>query len=138
MNYPVTVVFIRVTLRLMEKHPKPTEIKLHNKSRTLEIAFHSGENFDLAWEYLRVFSPSAEVRGRRGKDRLLVTGKQDVAVTRVEPVGNYAIKLFFDDGHSSGIFDWRYLYELGENRDRNWAEHLQRLATGTGADAGSD
>jgi len=101
----------------MEKHPKPTEIKLHNKSRTLEIAFHSGENFDLAWEYLRVFSPS---------------------VTRVEPVGNYAIKLFFDDGHSSGIFDWRYLYELGENRDRNWAEHLQRLATGTGADAGSD
>ena len=121
----------------MDTQTKPTEIKLHRKSRTLEITFDNGERFNLSWEYLRVFSPSAEVRGRRGRDRLLVTGKEDVVITRVEPVGNYAIKLFFDDGHSSGIYDWRYLYELGEKRDSNWAEHLQRLVTETGRDAGS-
>lgn len=122
----------------MDKHPIPTEIKLHRKSRTLKITFDNGEVFDLSWEYLRVFSPSAEVRGRRGRDRLLVTGKQNVAVTRVEPVGNYAVKLFFDDGHSSGIYDWRYLHDLGENREWKWTEHLQRLATEAGPHVDSD
>jgi len=119
---------VRVTLYMMERHPIPAEIRLHTESHTLEVVFDSGASFDLPWEYLRVFSPSAEVRGRRGKDRLLVVGKEDVVVTRIEPVGNYAVKIFFDDGHKTGIYDWRYLHELGENRDRNWKDHLARVA----------
>ena len=113
----------------MESHPKPTDIVLHQQRHTLEISFDSGDSFQLPWEYLRVFSPSIEVRGRRGKDRLLMKNKQDVVLTRIDPIGNYAVKLFFDDGHNSGLFDWRYLYELGKNQAEYWEDHLQRLAS---------
>jgi DUF971 family protein len=111
----------------MTDHPIPRQITLHQASRSLEVAFDNGESFLLSWEYLRLFSPSIEVRGRRGKDRLLITGKKDVVLSRIEPIGRYAIKCYFDDGHHSGIYDWRYLYELGVNRERNWREHLARL-----------
>ena len=113
----------------MESHPKPTDIVLHQKSHTLDISFDSGERFQLPWEYLRVFSPSMEVRGRRGKDRLLMKNKQDIVLTRIDPIGNYAVKLYFDDGHNSGLFDWRYLYELGKNQTDYWEDHLRRLAS---------
>ena len=113
----------------MESNPKLTDIILHQQRHTLEISFDNGEIFQLPWEYLRVFSPSIEVRGRRGKDRLLIENKQDVVLTRIDPIGNYAIKLFFDDGHNSGLFDWRYLYDLGKNQTEYWEDHLQRLAS---------
>lgn len=113
----------------MNKAPRPTQIILHQSSKTLEIRFDDGKDFTLPWEYLRVFSPSAEVRARRGKGRLLVRNKQQVAITEIKPIGNYAVKLFFDDGHNSGLYDWRYLYELGVNHDAYWREHLERLKT---------
>jgi DUF971 family protein len=113
----------------MESHPKPTDIVLHQKCHTLDIVFDSGESFQLPWEYLRVFSPSIEVRGRRGSGRLLVKDKHDVVLNRIEPIGNYAVKLFFDDGHNSGLYDWRFLYELGKNHTEYWEDHLRRLAT---------
>ena len=109
----------------------PREIILHKSSRTLEVVFDDDERFQLPWEYLRVFSPSSEVRGRRGPDRLLVTGKQQVAITRIAPVGNYAIKIFFDDGHNSGLYDWRYLHELGTHQAEYWQDHLRRLEKAT-------
>ena len=112
----------------MEVSKKPTDIVLHQQSRTLEVVFDSGERFQLPWEYLRVFSPSKEVRARFGKDRILVFNKQDVELEKIKPIGNYAIKLYFNDGHNSGLYDWRYLYELGINQEKNWQEHLQRVA----------
>jgi DUF971 family protein len=111
----------------VNKAPRPTEIILHQGGKTLEIHFDDGMNFFLPWEYLRVFSPSAEVRGRRGRGRLLVRDKQQVVVTEVRPIGNYAVKLFFDDGHNSGLYDWRYLYQLGVNQEAYWSEHLELL-----------
>lgn len=116
----------------MDAHPKPTEIILRQKSHTLDITFDNGKHFQLPWEYLRVFSPSIEVRGRRGVDRILVKNKQDVLLTRIDPVGNYALKLFFDDGHNSGLYDWRFLYEMGIHQAEYWDEHLQRLASENG------
>jgi len=113
----------------MESHPKLTNIVLHQKRHTLDITFDNGERFQLPWEYLRVFSPSIEVRGRRGRDRLLIRDKQDVVLTRIDPIGNYAIKLFFDDGHNSGLYDWPFLYELGKKRTEYWEDHLRRLAS---------
>jgi len=108
--------------------PTPTEIRLHQKSRVLEIAFDDGRSFRLPYEYLRVFSPSAEVRGHGPGQEVLQTGKQDVQVTHIEPIGHYAIRLVFDDGHDSGLYSWKYLYELGSNRARNWQSYLDRLA----------
>jgi DUF971 family protein len=112
----------------MQTNAKPTDIILHNQSRTLEVVFDSGERFNLPWEYLRVFSPSKEVRGRFGKDRILVLDKQDVVLQEIKPIGNYALKLYFDDGHNSGLYDWRFLHELGINQAQYWREHLQRVA----------
>ena len=111
----------------MSKYQIPTELILHRTSRTLELVYADAPGFQLPWEYLRVFSPSKEVRARHGKGRILVTGKERVTLERVEAVGNYAVKLYFDDGHNSGLFDWRYLWELGEKQQVNWREHLQRL-----------
>ncbi|MCP3868130.1 MAG: DUF971 domain-containing protein [Gammaproteobacteria bacterium] len=111
----------------MNPRPKPVEIKQLTQSRCLEITYDNGRCFSLPWEYLRVFSPSMEVRARRGRERLLVTGKQDVVIDRIEPMGNYAVKLYFNDGHKSGIYDWSYLYGLGENQRENWEAHLNRL-----------
>lgn len=101
----------------------PTEIKLHSASRTLELSYEDGARYQLPCEYLRVYSPSVEVRGL-GE---LVTGKEDVALTAIEPVGSYAVRLFFDDGHKSGVYSWEHLHDLAVNQDRYWAQYLERL-----------
>ena len=106
----------------------PTEIRLHQKSRVLEIAFSDGSSFRLPYEFLRVYSPSAEVRGHGPGQEVLQTGKRDVEIRALEPVGSYAVQPVFSDGHSTGIYSWDYLYELGENQDALWAEYLEQLA----------
>ena len=105
----------------------PTEIKLHQQSRLLEIAFDDGACYRLPYEFLRVYSPSAEVRGHGVGQETLQTGKKDVGVREVSPTGSYALKIEFDDGHDSGLYTWEYLYELGEHRDKLWQEYLERL-----------
>src|ERR1700690_2015666 len=105
----------------------PTEIKLHQKSRVLEIAFGDGKRFALSFELLRVYSPSAEVRGHGPGQEVLQIGKQNVDITKLEPVGAYAIQPTFSDGHDTGIYSWDYLYELGANREAMWAEYLKRM-----------
>jgi DUF971 family protein len=113
----------------------PTEIKLHQKSRVLEIAFADGRGFRLPYEYLRVYSPSAEVRGHGPGQEVLQVGKREVEIRALEPVGSYAVQPTFSDGHSTGIYSWDYLYELGEKQDRFWAEYLARLeAAGSSRD----
>jgi len=107
--------------------PVPTEIRLHQKSRILEIAFADGRSFRLPFEFLRVYSPSAEVRGHGPGQEVLQTGKRDVDISALEPVGSYAVQPTFSDGHSTGIYTWDYLYELGDNQERLWAEYLGRL-----------
>jgi len=105
----------------------PTGITLHQKSRVLEIAFSDGRTFRLPYEYLRVYSPSAEVRGHGAGQEVLQTGKRNVDIRSVEPVGSYAIQPAFSDGHGTGIYSWDYLYELGETQDQRWAEYLDQL-----------
>jgi len=107
----------------------PTDIKLHQQSRKLEVTFDDGRAFELPCEYLRVFSPSAEVRGHSPSQAVLQVGKQDVNITAIEPVGNYAIKLVFDDGHDTGLYTWDYLYELGTHRADYWRRYLEQLAS---------
>ncbi|MEJ2107064.1 MAG: DUF971 domain-containing protein [Acidiferrobacteraceae bacterium] len=106
---------------------KPTEIKLHRASRILEIAFEDGRRFELPCEYLRVYSPSAEVRGHGPGQEVLQLGKENVNIEQIEPVGNYAVILHFDDGHNTGIYSWETLYELGDQQDKYWADYLARL-----------
>lgn len=105
----------------------PTGITLHQKSRVMEIAFADGRTFRLPYEFLRVYSPSAEVRGHGPGQEVLQTGKRDVEIRSIEPVGSYAIQPVFSDGHSTGIYSWDYLYELGETQDERWAEYLAKL-----------
>ena len=105
--------------------PIPTEIKLHQTSRLMEVTFSDGAHFQLPYELLRVFSPSAEVRGHGNE--VLQTGKRDVAIVNVEPVGNYAIKPEFSDGHDSGIYSWDILYALGAQQEILWQDYLARL-----------
>ena len=107
--------------------PKPTDIKLHQASRVLEVTFDDGKTFNLPVEYLRVHSPSAEVQGHGPGQEVLQVGKQNVNITKIEMVGNYAIQPSFDDNHDTGIFSWETLYDLGTNYDENWANYLQRL-----------
>jgi DUF971 family protein len=107
----------------------PTEIKLHQKSRVMEIAFSDGRGFRLPYEFLRVYSPSAEVRGHGPGQEVLQTGKREVEIRSLEPVGSYAVQPVFSDGHSTGIYSWEYLYELGANQDQLWADYLERLAS---------
>ena len=107
--------------------PWPTELRLHKDRRTLTVAFEDGERFDLAAEYLRVRSPSAEVQGHSPSERRTVAGKQDVQILELHPVGNYAVRLVFDDTHSTGIFSWDYLFELGRNRENYWRDYLGEL-----------
>jgi DUF971 family protein len=107
--------------------PAPTGITLHQKSRLLEIAFSDGRTFRLPYEFLRVQSPSAEVRGHGPGQEVLQTGKGNVEIRSLEPVGSYAVQPAFSDGHATGIYSWEYLYHLGENQDRLWAEYLERL-----------
>jgi DUF971 family protein len=108
--------------------PRPVEIKLHQKSRVLDISFDDGKSFRLSCEYLRVYSPSAEVRGHGHGQEVLQEGKKDVEIAAIEPVGNYAVKLVFSDGHDTGLYSWDYLYSLGENQTRLWQQYLERLA----------
>jgi DUF971 family protein len=112
---------------LSKDTPIPTEIKVHQQSRILEIAFDNGTRFDLPFEYLRVYSPSAEVRGHGPGQGTLQTGKKHIEINQVEPVGNYAINLNFSDGHHTGIYSWDYLYDLALNYERNWEDYLHRL-----------
>ena len=105
----------------------PTEIKLHQKSRMLEIAYADGKSFTLPSEFLRVYSPSAEVRGHGPGQEVLQVGKKNVEITAVEPVGSYAVQLTFSDGHDSGIYSWDYLYNVGVNQDAMWKHYLERM-----------
>jgi DUF971 family protein len=106
----------------------PQDVILHAVSRQLEISFDDGARFRLPAEYLRVYSPSAEVRGHGVGNEVLQTGKLHVAITGLEPVGHYALKIVFDDGHDSGLYSWAYLYELGVKHDQYWQDYLNRLA----------
>lgn len=106
---------------------KPVDIKLHQKSKMLEISFDDGKTFELSCELLRVYSPSAEVRGHGPGQEVLQVGKENVNINAIEAVGNYAVKLDFDDGHNTGIYSWETLYQLGDNKDALWAEYLSRL-----------
>jgi DUF971 family protein len=105
----------------------PTEIKLHQASRILEISFDDGKTFNLPCEFLRVYSPSAEVRGHGPGQETLQFGKKNVEIKTVEPVGNYAVQLAFSDGHNTGIYSWDLLYDYGARKDELWAQYLQRL-----------
>ncbi|MCD4486137.1 DUF971 domain-containing protein [Chromobacterium vaccinii] len=107
---------------------QPVEIQLHQVSKILEIAFDDGARFELPCEYLRVHSPSAEVRGHGIGQETLQTGKMHVGITALEPVGHYALKITFDDGHDSGLYSWTYLYELGAKRGQYWQQYLDKLA----------
>ena len=112
---------------LDHKTPIPTEITLHKKSRMLELKFEDGGQYRLPAEFLRVLSPSAEVRGHGPGQETLQTGKRNVEITALEPVGNYAVQPSFSDGHSSGIYSWDWLHHLGANQESLWAEYLERL-----------
>ena len=118
---------------LHKDDPVPTEIKLHQVSHLMEIAFDDGKRFEFTYEFLRVFSPSAEVRGHGVGQEVLQLGKRDVDITRIEPVGNYAIRPVFSDGHDSGLYSWDYLYDLGEKHDALWETYLLRLTTEGGS-----
>jgi DUF971 family protein len=116
--------------------PTPTALTAHGQSRVLEIAFSDGAVFRIPFELMRVYSPSAEVQGHGPGQEVLQTGKREVELAQLEPVGNYAVKPTFSDGHDSGLFSWDYLYFLGKEQDRLWAEYAQRLqAAGLDRDA---
>jgi DUF971 family protein len=108
--------------------PVPAEIKLRTTSRVLEVSFADGSRFQLPFEYLRVHSPSAEVQGHGPGQEVLVLGKENVGIRAVDPVGQYAVRLVFDDGHDTGLFTWKYLYELGRDQQSKWAQYLGRKA----------
>lgn len=107
--------------------PHPTSLKLRTQSRVLEVAFDDGATFSLPFEYLRVYSPSAEVRGHGPGQETLQIGKHEVVVNKVEPVGAYAVRLIFSDGHDTGLYTWAYLHELGREREQKWNSYLARL-----------
>ena len=107
---------------------RPSGIQLHTRSRELELDYPGGENFRLSCEYLRVFSPSAEVRGHGPGQEVLQSGKLKVAITAIKPVGNYALQLVFDDGHDTGLYSWDYLYDLCINQEQRWQDYLDRMA----------
>jgi DUF971 family protein len=105
----------------------PLEIRLRRSARVLEVSFEDGSCFELPFVYLRVYSPSAEVKGHGPGQETLVLGKEGVGVSAIEPVGQYAVKLAFDDGHDTGLYTWKYLYELGRDREKKWSEYLARV-----------
>jgi DUF971 family protein len=112
----------------MDKNiPIPTEIELHKKAHVLEVTFNTGEHFELTCEYLRVFSPSAEVRGHGEGQEVLQVGKADVNIDKIESVGNYAIQLYFDDDHDTGIYSWDWLYDICKNHDKLWQDYLAKM-----------
>lgn len=109
--------------------PRPIRLVLHQRSRALDVSFDDGQNFRLPAEYLRVYSPSAEVRGHGPGQEVLQVGKEKVNIARIEPVGSYAVRLHFDDGHHTGLYSWSILYNLGQNQDQNWQTYLRRLTS---------
>lgn len=110
-----------------KESPQAESINLHKKSGILQIDFSDGQNFELSCELLRVYSPSAEVQGHGPGQSVLQTGKEKVSIDKIEPVGHYAVKLIFDDGHDTGLYTWAYLYKLGKNKDALWKDYLQAL-----------
>ncbi len=112
---------------MSENKPYPAAINLHQKSRLLEIKYDDGKKFELSCEYLRVHSPSAEVKGHGPGQEVLQVGKENVNIKEIEPVGNYAVRLIFDDGHETGLYSWDYLYELGIEQDNNWIIYLNAI-----------
>ena len=119
--------------------PNPTELTVHQKSRLLDIAFDDGSAFSIPFELMRVYSPSAEVKGHGAGQEVLQVGKREVGIRGVEPVGNYAVKPLFTDGHDSGIFTWDYLYKLGSEHGVLWADYMARLhAAGFEGDSGRE
>jgi len=112
---------------MSDSKPNPSTINLHQKSRVLEIEYDNGVKFELPCEYLRVYSPSADVKGHGPGQEVLQTGKESVNINEIEPVGNYAVKLIFDDGHNTGLYTWEYLYELGEAKENYWSDYLEAL-----------
>ncbi|HKD53301.1 MAG TPA: DUF971 domain-containing protein [Steroidobacteraceae bacterium] len=112
--------------------PIATEIRLRRTSRVLEVSFADGSRYELPFEYLRVHSPSAEVKGHGPGQEVLVLGKEKVGIVAVEPVGQYAVRLVFDDGHDTGLYTWKYLHELGRERPQKWAQYLERKARASG------
>ncbi|HMD73402.1 MAG TPA: DUF971 domain-containing protein [Steroidobacteraceae bacterium] len=114
--------------------PQPTDIKIRTQSRLLEIRFDDGAHFELPFEYLRVFSPSAEVKGHGLGEGILQLGKHTVGISSVEPIGNYALRLLFDDGHNTGLYSWTLLYDLGTNREGYWKRYLERCEEARAAD----
>ena len=113
--------------------PAPTELKLHRASRILEVSFSDGKVFRLPCELLRVYSPSAEVRGHGPGQEVVQVGKRDVEISDIEPVGAYAVKLVFSDGHDTGLYSWDYLYELGRDQEQLWERYLARLSEAGGS-----
>ena len=107
---------------------RPTHIKYHKQSRVLDVQFEGAEPYQLSTEYLRVYSPSAEVRGHGLAEPLLILEKENVSITRIEAVGNYAIRLYFSDGHQTGLYSWDVLSDLGKNQAAYWARYLERLS----------
>ncbi|MEJ2643807.1 MAG: DUF971 domain-containing protein [Gammaproteobacteria bacterium] len=107
--------------------PHPTDVQLHQKSRVLELTYEDGSHFELPCEYLRVYSPSAEVRGHGPGQEVLQLGKEDVNIVNIKPVGNYALQFEFDDKHDTGIYSWELLYDLGVNKQKYWQQYLDRL-----------
>ena len=112
---------------MTKSKPRPTEINYHQKSRILQIAFDDGAHFEFSAEYLRVYSPSAEVRGHGPGQEVLQVGKEGVKIVHIEPVGNYAVCLHFDDGHNTGLYSFEELYDLGANQERYWRDYLSRM-----------
>ncbi len=120
------------------ENPYPTDIKLHQKSRVMEVAFSDGQRFELSFEMLRVYSPSAEVRGHGDGQEVLQVGMREIDIAALEQVGNYAVQPTFSDGHSTGIFSWEYLYWLGSERDKLWNDYLARMqAAGASREPGA-
>ena len=112
---------------------QPTEIILHQKSHELELAFGDGARYRLPFEFLRVYSPSAEVRGHGPGQEVLQAGKKNISVTELEPAGSYALKIVFGDGHDSGLYSWEYLRSLGDHRDEMWQDYLHQLEAAGGS-----
>lgn len=113
--------------------PIPAELKLHRKSGVLDITFNDGQSFSFSCEFLRVYSPSAEVRGHEPGQEILQTGKKNVTIIHIEPVGRYAVRLDFSDGHNTGLYSWDLLYEYGLNQEIMWQRYLQRLEEAGGS-----
>ncbi len=112
----------------MSEERKPTAIQLHSRSKLLDLEYGDGERYSLSCEYLRVYSPSAEVLGHGPGQEVLQTGKMKVGITAINPVGNYALQLVFDDGHDTGLYSWDYLYQLCSEQDSRWQDYVDRLA----------